>query len=298
MKRNIKLHELWEQFSDHYKLMVSSGTITGNAYKRYIVSYGAVKKYKPSLANKYIANIKASDLEKFMAYRRKKGYSPEGINTIIRNMKTIFLFAVNRELLNKTPLKHIKKVKTISRDVRYLSNDEINDLKTAINLINEKSEFEKDGRDLILFYLVTGARAKEILSDSLKWSNIKKDFLELTITKNGKIRTCEKTETLKSILKRRDRNKVAPFDIKYDAAYKRVKHLLKKAGIKNANIQTLRKTAGAINYKAGKDIFATKEFLGHSSVKVTESHYLGLIQSIKRENAEKHDELIVELFDL
>ncbi len=58
---------------------------------------------------------------------------------------------------------------------------------------------------------------------------------------------------------------------------------MEKAGIKNGAIHTLRKTAGAIHYKANRDIFATSKFLGHSSVKVTESHYVGLIQSLKSE---------------
>ena len=294
----ITFEELWKLFSKHYKKMVSSGSITDNAHKRYKASYKAVKSYKTTLTNKLIENITADDFEGFKAHRLKKEYSPEGINTIIRNMKTIFKFAVDKELLSKSPLKPVKKVKSISGDVRYLSDAELKELKDALNSIDEESDFEKDGRDLILFYLLTGARAKEILSNSLKWVNVKKDVIELTITKSGKRRFCKKAESMKNILKRRDRKKAGPFDIKYDAAYKRVKAMLKKAEIIDANIQTLRKTAGAINYLAGRDIFATKEFLGHSSVKVTEYHYLGLIQSIKHENAEKHDKLIAKHFDL
>jgi|TARA_B100000315_G_scaffold251731_1_gene287093 integrase/recombinase XerD len=294
----ITFEELWNLFSSHYKKMVLSGSITEGAHKRYKVSFKAVKSYKTTLTNKLIENITADDFEGFKAYRVKKNYSPDGINTIIRNMKTIFKFAVDKEILRQSPLKSVKKVKSNTGDVRYLSTEELEKLKKVLENINEESEFEKDGRDLIIFYLLTGARAKEILSDSLKWANVKKDVVELTITKAGKRRFCKKTKTMKKILATRDRKKVGPFDIKYDLAYKRVKALLKKADINDAHIQTLRKTAGAINYLAGRDIFATKEFLGHSSVQVTESHYLGLIQTIKFENADEHEKLVVKYFDL
>ena len=65
--------------------------------------------------------------------------------------------------------------------------------------------------------------------------------------------------------------------------YSRVGYVFNKAGIKNASTQTLRKTAGAWYYVATRDIFTTSRFLGHSSVKVTEKHYAGLIQSLQVE---------------
>ncbi len=64
---------------------------------------------------------------------------------------------------------------------------------------------------------------------------------------------------------------------------------VEKANIKDAAVHTLRKTAGAIYYKTNRDIFATSKFLGHSSVIVTESHYVGLIQSMEIEYANKFD---------
>lgn len=65
--------------------------------------------------------------------------------------------------------------------------------------------------------------------------------------------------------------------------YNRTKFVFNKAGIKNASTHTLRKTAGAWYYVATRDIFAASRFLGHSSVKVTEKHYAGLIQSLQVE---------------
>ena len=43
---------------------------------------------------------------------------------------------------------------------------------------------------------------------------------------------------------------------------------------------------------ATRDIFAASRFLGHSSVKVTESHYAGLIQSLQVEYARMFEDAL------
>ena len=60
--------------------------------------------------------------------------------------------------------------------------------------------------------------------------------------------------------------------------------IIEKAGIENAGGHTLRKTAGAFYYMATRDIYATKEWMGHSDISITIKHYSGLMQSMKRED--------------
>ena len=43
---------------------------------------------------------------------------------------------------------------------------------------------------------------------------------------------------------------------------------------------------------ATKDIFATSKFLGHSSVKVTEAHYSGLIQALKSDYMRQYEAML------
>ena len=58
----------------------------------------------------------------------------------------------------------------------------------------------------------------------------------------------------------------------------------RKAGIKDANVHVLRKTFGSILIqKKLADIFEVSRLLGHSSVRVTEKHYVDLL----KENIEK-----------
>ncbi|MBT7939581.1 MAG: tyrosine-type recombinase/integrase, partial [Candidatus Marinimicrobia bacterium] len=51
------------------------------------------------------------------------------------------------------------------------------------------------------------------------------------------------------------------------------------AGIKDANVHVLRKTFGSLLIqKQLADIYVVSKLLGHSSVKVTETHYVDLLK--------------------
>ncbi len=289
VKEPIKLSELWNLFSKDYKLRVKAGTIKEGSFTIYEYSYLALKEFNQAIVNKRLTDIKESDIEHFKIHQNQKLYKPDYTNTIIRNLKTIFKYAVDKELINKSPLKSASYLPTHNRDVRYLYEEEMNNLMETLNNINEKRAFEQDAKDLIMFYLHTGARAKEILSDVLKWSDIQKDTLILSSSKTESARTIRITNGMRDILSHRSKKKPGPFALGYYAAYNRVKFMLEKANIKDAAVHTLRKTAGAIYYKTNRDIFATSKFLGHSSVIVTESHYVGLIQSMEIEYANKFD---------
>ena len=60
--------------------------------------------------------------------------------------------------------------------------------------------------------------------------------------------------------------------IAYQLDIPRAKMLFLRGGIPDANLHTLRKTAGARLIQKGVDIYRVSKFLGHSSVIVTEKH--------------------------
>lgn len=43
-----------------------------------------------------------------------------------------------------------------------------------------------------------------------------------------------------------------------------------------------------------RDIFSTSRFLGHSNVLTTQKYYVGLIQSLQKENSLKFDTLLTD----
>lgn len=290
----LTLYQLWEAFQADRQLKIQSGSMASKSLERVKNGYNSLLNYDSSLGAKRLDQLKAADFEAYKVYRKVKGFAPEGINTCLRTLRTIFNFAVDQEYIRKSPLAKVLMVKVTRGDVRFLNQDELRALDHTSDSIDTKDQFQVDARDLILFYLFTGARLSEGLLPTLTWANIGQDVIHFPITKAGKTRSIPMTDRLRALLESRKHLPDGPFKFTKNEAYKRIKWLLLKAGINNASPHTLRKTAGSLYYLATRDIFATSRFLGHSSVKVTESHYTGLIQSLQVEYAKKFEDVLSE----
>ncbi|MCH8305025.1 MAG: site-specific integrase, partial [Candidatus Marinimicrobia bacterium] len=138
---------------------------------------------------------------------------------------------------------------------------------------------DEDTWDLVTFYLQTGARRSELLPPKFGWDNVnyKRRLIGL-IGKRGKRRTLPLNDLLIDILKRRQVH-AHPFDLSPYQAYRSVKKYYPPAGIENANLHTLRKTCGSLLIERGVDIYRVSKWLGHSTVTVTERHYVDLLNS-------------------
>ncbi|MBT6758465.1 MAG: tyrosine-type recombinase/integrase, partial [Candidatus Marinimicrobia bacterium] len=87
-----------------------------------------------------------------------------------------------------------------------------------------------------------------------------------------------------------------PFPYNYEYVYSRiVRKYYSRAGIKNANLHSLRKTAGALLVQSGIGIYGVSKFLGHSSVTVTERHYADLLQRNYTEMSNTLDDAIPKI---
>ena len=275
--------DLWEHFWNDRLMKVRSGTMVMTSLERNRNSIDAILGYDPSLKNAPLDQIDYADIEAFKTYRTEMGRSPTGVNTDLRSLRTIFNFAVRKGYIEKSPLAEVASVAERRRDVRFLDEDELRSLYLVMEQLDLENPFQRDARDLFLFYLYTGARTSEALYPLLTWQCVGKDSITFPSTKGHKSRKIPMSETVNSVLDGRREIDEGPFHFTRDMVYNRVKYLMEEADIPEASTHTLRKTAGAWYYMATRDIFATSRFLGHSSVKVTEQHYAGLIQSLQVE---------------
>ena len=287
-----RFNQLVDGFYDDYSLKVKSGSIVKGTLDRHMQSFKALYASDHSLENKLLKNISWKDFENFKIHRQSEGFSPHGINTNLRSFRIIFNYAVNKNYIRSSPLREVEYIKTLSSDVRYLTEPELSALHSTLEKVDLTTSFGKDAHDLVIFYLYTGARTSEALFPHFTWSCIDRNKIVFPQTKTKVSRSIPLTESIDKVLKSRVHFKDGPFCLDKYQVYKRTASVFKKAGIENASTQTLRKTAGAYYYMATRDIFAASRFLGHSSVKVTESHYVGLIQSLKEEYSSIFDELL------
>jgi len=203
---------------------------------------------------------------------------PISVNTELTHLKALFNWAVRQEYIAKTPFTGVKMLNVDDPIVRFLSEDEITKLYEVI-----KEKKNQRAYDLVTFYLQTGARATEILEEGgFTWDSVKEDHIEI-IGKGRKRRRIPLNNTLRSILNSRRKERV-PFPYTYSAVSQSLsRRLFHDAEIPDANLHTLRKTAGARLIQKGVDIYRVSKFLGHSSVKVTEKHYVDLLEVDYRE---------------
>jgi len=305
----LTLKKLWKLFEEDRDIKISVGDMSQKSIDRCKNSYNALNLSNPALDDQYIDNIKSKDIEEFKSYRLGKEISKEGVNADIRNIKTLFNFAVKKGFLDRSPIVDVNRLNTEKIDVRFLNEDELQKLQKALKSLNMENKYEKDSHDLFLFYLYTGARLSEILYPNLSWKCIGNNYVHFPRTKYSKNRTIPMVKVVKDILHSRKNIKFGPFfsesahvvkryedldkcHLTKNMAYLRVKYVFNKAEIANASTHTLRKTAGAWYYTATRDIFAASRFLGHTSVLVTEQHYAGLIQSLQTEYSEKFETML------
>jgi integrase/recombinase XerD len=217
--------------------------------------------------------INSMVIEEFKT-RRMKTVKAVSVNTELRHLKAMFSWATKMEYIVKSPFTGVKMIRTPTQIVRFLSKVEIERLFAIIAKNKDVRAY-----NLVTFYLQTGARATEILEEGgFTWASIKENHIEI-IGKGRKRRNIPLNNTLRRILDSQKGERV-PFPYTYSMVSQSLsRRLFRQAGFPEVNIHTLRKTAGANLIQAGMDIYRVSKFLGHSSVKVTEQHYVDLLQS-------------------
>jgi len=205
---------------------------------------------------------------------KKKLLTGGGLNTELRRIKAMFNWAINMRIITVSPFLGVKLVKVNSKTVRFLTFSELRAIYEAINKAHDL-----DASDLFTFYLQTGARRSEILPPKFTWENT--DLGRGTIMLHGKkdkYHTLPLSPMLIDILQRR-KSYIHPFDFKPYQVDKIIRKYYGRASIHNASVHTLRKTCGSLLIQNGVDIYRVSKWLGHSSVAVTEKHYVDLLQS-------------------
>ncbi|MBT5211275.1 MAG: site-specific integrase, partial [Candidatus Marinimicrobia bacterium] len=171
------------------------------------------------------------------------------------------------------PMIGVRGPKRREKKIRFLTESEI---RLILNVIDKK-----DFRNLIATYLYTGARREELVPPLFTWSSVDFPNKQIQLTgKLGKTRYVPMNSKVEQILK--EHKKLGfefPFNFKIDYVSHRLADYYKEAGIKDANVHVLRKTFGSLLIqKQLADIYVVSKLLGHSSVKVTETHYVDLLK--------------------
>jgi len=197
------------------------------------------------------------------------GISPVTLGIEIRTLKCFFNHQIKYGLMEKNPTSGLKLPRVEKKKIRFLSGDEVGKFLDAVD--------DPNYHDLFVAYLNTGARRIELLEESFTWSDVDLKGRRIKLTGKGSSRYVPVNDVLYEILKRRKESGLkAPFSMDYHYLYKKFKQYIDKAKIKSATLHDLRKTFGSLLISKGVDIYRVSKLLGHSSVVVTESHYVDI----------------------
>jgi len=230
--------------------------------------------------DKLVTEIEPHIIEEYKRIRltemtpRKTLLTKAGLKSELQHIKAMFNWALKMRILTISPFLGVQLGKPESKSIRFLTSAELKAIYSAINTAQDM-----DASDLFTFYLQTGARRSEILPPKFTWANI--DLEQGTIRlygKRDKIHNLPLSPMLLNILQRRESYEY-PFDFRPHKVDRIIRKYYRRAGISDASVHTLRKTCGSLLIQNGVDIYRVSKWLGHSSVAVTEKHYVDLLQS-------------------
>ena len=210
------------------------------------------------------------------------GISPVSIGIEIRTLKAFFNHQIKYGLMEKNPTMGLKLPKVLKKKIRFLSQDEIEAFLGAVD--------DSDYHDLFVTYLNTGARHKELLKESFTWKDVDFKGRRIHLTGKGSSGYVPMNDVVYGILyRRKNSGQEVPFTMDYNYLYKKFKRYMEKAGIENITLHDLRKTFGSLLIAQKVDIYRVSKLLRHSSVTVTESHYVDILDRDLEETVKKLD---------
>lgn len=251
------------------------------SYSRYVT---IMDHYLLFFSDKMLDRITPSDIERYRDLRLTQQAAPATINKEVFCLSGLCRYAIRMNRLKNNPVSGLKKLRVEEKSLSFLEKDEVKML-----LAVAKGYLKA----ILTVAVYCGMRRNEILR--LKWNDISFDqgFIQLSQTKNGKVRFIPLIEEVKTELLKQPRipgsdyvflnknNK--PFG-KVDKAYRSA---LTKAGItRKVRFHDLRHTYATHAIYQGTDPMVLKELLGHSTLQMV-MRYVHIQKEYIRTNAEK-----------
>jgi len=270
--------ELLDKYEENFRDQLSFHTWKRFCIKRFKDYFGEATR---------LDNIRYVDLETYRNYLKQKPNQHgrvraiASVNREISCLHHIFIKGVEWEMIERNPFDKGKSLlmKENNKRFRYLSEDEI-----ATLLDKCIHDYTKD---IIVTVLNTGMRRQEVLS--LKWVQIKGEFIYLSETKTNESRQIpvndDLAELFQSIRKRVQlRSEYVFCDAKgkpFNDIKTSFKASLRRAGIEDFRFHDLRHTFASHFVMRGGSLKELQEILGHKNITMT-MRYAHLSQEHKK----------------
>lgn len=315
-----------EEYMRYYLVTIKKNTIKPASYDR---DYETVNRHIcPRIGHYYLKDITSDIIQnELIGDLLITGYSYSTIHKAYVFINETLKHAMLQDRIIKNPciaVKLPKKENIPSKDIRCLTDEEIEQFKKQANITYKSGRVRYIYGNILCLILYTGLRGGELCS--LKWKDIDytlnqaridsdiqvtydydddkrtRKLIEQETTKNGKIRFVPLNKKALEILEIQRKfvggdkddyiitgtNKLMPVTT-LTGCYKKIAEAAK---IKNAlGVHTLRHTFASRAIRKGIDIKVVSEILGHSSITFTYNTYIHIIDEQKKNAVDLLDDI-------
>jgi integrase len=200
----------------------------------------------------------------------------------LRTLKTMFNWAIARELMEKNPTCRVRLPKRVFRE-RILTREEASRLLATIARLESEGAMNVHHGDIVRLLLLTGARRSEIMG--LRWEEVALERRQLILPpersktggKTGERRIALSPGAAKILQRRTPEGKyVFPAlrgkDGHTTGLYKSWYLMRSEAGLGRLRLHDLRHSFASFALESGENILAISAALGHASTQMTERY--------------------------
>lgn len=212
------------------------------------------------------------DIIKFLVKMLEgSGIKGATVNRYLATIKTLLRH-------HRQPWEHIQLKKESKGRIRVISREEE---ATVVNLLRDtdhkgKRSYYPEAADLVEVLVDTGCRLSEVLNLRYEDVNFETNLISIWINKGDKPRSIPMTSRAGTILQtRRSEGATKPFTIgrnQAENAWTWVRKTMGLSGDTEFVLHALRHTTATRLIDKGVDLYVVKEYLGHSTIQVTERY--------------------------
>ena len=218
-----------------------------------------------------ISKIDEDVIKRLVRTLEGSGIKGATVNRYLATIKTLLRH-------HRQPWEHIKLKKENKGRIRVLSKDE--ELRVVEMLLGAELQgmkpYHTEAGDMVKVLVDTGMRLSELLNLKYKDVNFTSNLISIWINKGDLPRSIPMTKRTRIIMEERQHiSSVKPFSITIHEAERAWQWVRAEMGFEKDSefvIHALRHTCASRLVNAGIDLYVVKEWLGHSTIQVTERY--------------------------
>ncbi|WP_277655979.1 site-specific integrase [Seleniivibrio woodruffii] len=291
---NVCVEELFGRWMENAEKRYLAGNISLSTFNNY---KNEIRDFVARFHNRLVHTVTKADIDDFIA-DYSVGRKSKSVNNAITTLKQVFIYAVDKEYIDKSPLERISKLRVEKPDIQPFEKEEMFKILGAMKHDHERIY------PIVATLFMTGMRTGEVLA--MKWENldtnnwtyhIKESFSKRKLTRTkteGSNRYIDLSPIMQQIIKAQKSvsflrsefifvNKQGkPYTSSGNIIKLYWKPVLKKLGIEYRIPYQCRHTFAVLSLKEGDDPEEIAKQLGHTTLKMLFTHYARFIKNRKK----------------